>query len=77
VFDFATLSKQVGAKEGEATPGTPAAYPYFGCNPIRCQPGLREGTSSTTYVDAMDPPVLLVQGTAGKVVPYQLRGNGG
>jgi acetyl esterase/lipase/Tol biopolymer transport system component len=71
VFDFATLSKQAGAKEGQPTPATRAAYSYLGCGPIRCQPGLREGASSTTYVDAKDPPMLLVHGTADEVVPYQ------
>ncbi len=71
VFDFATLSKQAGAREGQPTPATQAAYAYLGCDPIRCQPGLREGASSTTYVDAKDPPMLLVHGTADEVVPYQ------
>jgi acetyl esterase/lipase len=71
VFDFATLFTQAGAGEGQPTPAIQAAYRYLGCDPIRCQPGLSEAASSTTYVDAKDPPMLLVHGTADEVVPYQ------
>jgi acetyl esterase/lipase len=68
VFDFSTLPEQAG-KQGEAT--TKAADLYLGCQPSRCQPGLREGASSTAYVDASAPPMLLIHGTADEVVPYQ------
>jgi dipeptidyl aminopeptidase/acylaminoacyl peptidase len=71
VFDFATLREQAGAKEGESTPGTQAASPYLGCDPIRCDKSVLEAASSTTYVDQKDPPMLLIHGTADQVVPYQ------
>jgi acetyl esterase/lipase len=72
VFDFTTLREQAGAREGETTPGTQAAGPYLGCEPSwRCPPGLREGASPVGYVDASDPPLLLIHGTADTVVPHQ------
>lgn len=71
VFDLTTLAQQAGMKEGQLPPGTQAAYAYLDCDPPRCRPGLREGASSTTYVDRTDPPMLLIHGMIDQTVPHQ------
>ncbi|MES2817493.1 MAG: alpha/beta hydrolase [Pseudomonadota bacterium] len=69
VFDFTTLREQAGAKGIAPTPGIQAATPYLGCDPASCPPGLAAGASSLPYVDAADPPMLLIHGAADRIVP--------
>jgi acetyl esterase/lipase len=59
IFDFATLGK---------APDSPAAR-YLGCAASGCDPQVVSASSAKTFVDAGDPPVLLVHGIDDRTVP--------
>lgn len=54
-------------------PGSPidASGPmrFFGCTPEGCPPGVFAKSSPISYVDAGDPPTLLIHGTSDTTVP--------
>ena len=43
---------------------------YLGCQAALCAPGFVASASPITYVDAKDPPFLLIHGTKDRTVPY-------
>lgn len=60
VYDFATLPESV-------VPG--AVNGYLGCVKSACPPDRIAAASPAAHVDAKDPPLLLLHGTADKTVP--------
>lgn len=62
VFDFAAMA--------DAADGNSAGGKLLGCNGP-CAAAAVQRASPLTYIDAKDPPFLLVHGTADKVVPAQ------
>lgn len=71
VFDFTSLTPPANpaSPPPAATarqPGGPAGY--FGCAPAAC-PDIAAKASPITFVDATDPPFLLVHGDGDKTVP--------
>lgn len=62
VFDFGALTAQRGGG------GDDAAERLMGCNG-RCGAETYALASPVTYIDAKDPPFLLIHGTEDKVVP--------
>jgi acetyl esterase/lipase len=49
-------------------PGGTGPAPYLGCVTPRCPKGTLVYASPTTYVDARDPPMLVIHGAADKLV---------
>ena len=49
--------------------GAPAENAYLGCIPSECPAYLVDAASPIAQADASDPPLLLIHGTADKVVP--------
>jgi dipeptidyl aminopeptidase/acylaminoacyl peptidase len=41
----------------------------LGCKPTACAAGFARSASPVGYIDASDPPVLLIHGSADKTVP--------
>jgi acetyl esterase/lipase len=72
IFDFATLAKQ-SAASGPQAPGSADSAPsrYLGCPLSTCEPAILAAASPSNYVDANDPPVLLIHGVDDHVVPIQ------
>jgi acetyl esterase/lipase len=62
IFDFAL----VGAGGADS-----AAARYLGCEPDRCGTATLAAASASAFVDATDPPVLLIHGVQDRVVPIQ------
>lgn len=72
VFDIATIAAQ--AREGNAFSRDVASVPEWrllGCFAQACKNGQIAAASPVTYVDATDPPMLLITGTEDTIVPYQ------
>ena len=71
IFDFATLAAQSGT--GPNSPAAPDSAParYLGCVLSKCTPAQLGAASPATYVDAKDPPVLLIHGVEDKTVPVK------
>jgi acetyl esterase/lipase len=71
IFEFATLGSQSAA--GNANASDPPAAPrrYLGCPHSKCTPRAAAAASATTYIDAKDPPVLMIHGVNDKTVPIQ------
>jgi len=65
VFDFSDLSHQ--SAEGDRSRG--AEYRYLGCVPGKCSAATLGAASAITYVDAKDPPVLMIHGVNDHTVP--------
>jgi acetyl esterase/lipase len=68
VFDFAPmLARQAG------TPGNPTLNPaenaLLRCTPATCTPEAVRAVSPANYIDAKDPPFLLIHGEKDAVVP--------
>ena len=64
LFDFTTVPQETDKRDH---PVMTASAAYLGCELDRCQPGLAEGASPVTYVDADTPPMLLIHGTADEL----------
>ena len=71
VFDFASIAAQ--AKQDKASsrdvPDT-AEWRLLGCFANKCENGQMAAASPVTYVNAKNPPMLLIVGSDDKIVPY-------
>lgn len=68
IFDFATLAAQSGAQSNSNDPaGGPARY--LGCPLAKCSSEVLARASAITYIDAKDPPMLLIHGINDHTVP--------
>jgi acetyl esterase/lipase len=72
VFDFATIAAQ--AREGKGLISRDVAdapeWRMLGCFAKECKQGQIAAASPVTYVDAKNPPLLLIVGAEDKIVPY-------
>jgi acetyl esterase/lipase len=64
IFDFAALGKVPDLFDASSAPGQ-----YLGCTASGCDAQVVSAASAKTYVDASDPPVLLVHGVDDRTVP--------
>jgi acetyl esterase/lipase len=67
IFDFTTLASRAG--NSGATNGGPSRY--LGCALAKCSPAALAAAGATTYIDAKDPPVLMIHGVNDHTVPIQ------
>jgi acetyl esterase/lipase len=72
IFDFSTLA----AQSNTSGPNSPAAVDsaparYLGCPLSKCTAAELGAASPATYVDAGDPPVLLIHGVNDRTVPVK------
>ncbi len=67
VFDFSDVLR------APATAGGPrdTEYRYLGCIAGKCSPATVAAASAITYVDAKDPPVLMIHGVNDHTVPIE------
>jgi acetyl esterase/lipase len=72
IFDFKQLVAQASAGATNF-PGRPdsADSRYLGCPATTCTNGAAEAASAVTYIDAKDPPMLLMHGSVDKTVPVK------
>lgn len=70
IFDFATLAQPGPHQTGSTAVGW-MPRSYLGCELLRCPPETLAFASSTTYIDAGDPPMLLIHGETDGVVSYR------
>jgi acetyl esterase/lipase len=68
VFDFTTIASQ-SSNATTSTTGGPARY--LGCALAKCARTALAAASPTTYIDAKDPPMLLIHGVNDHTVPIQ------
>lgn len=66
VFDFSQLVHARSA--GDWARGT-AEYRYLGCDPGKCPAATLAAAGAISYVDAKDPPVLMIHGVNDHTVP--------
>ncbi|TLZ15693.1 MAG: alpha/beta hydrolase, partial [Gammaproteobacteria bacterium] len=73
IFDFDRLAAQHGAAAGGVNPirADSADARYLGCPVSTCAAGVAAAASPITYVDAGDPPMLLVHGIEDRTVPVK------
>jgi acetyl esterase/lipase len=71
VFDFSTLAHQQGGTSAAAANPNSGPLRYLGCAPGQCPPEKAAAASATTYIDAKDPPVLMIHGVNDHTVPIQ------
>jgi len=73
IFDFDRLAAQHGAAAGGVNPirADSADARYLGCPVSTCAAGVAAAASPITYIDAGDPPMLLVHGVEDKTVPVK------
>lgn len=64
VFDFAPMLKRAAANP---SPNAPENM-LLRCDPARCDPALVARVSPVSFIDAKDPPTLLIHGEEDKVV---------
>ncbi len=72
VFDFATIAAQ--ARESGSFSRDVADVPEWrllGCFASECEHGQIAAASPVTYVNATNPPMLLIVGTDDTIVPYK------
>jgi para-nitrobenzyl esterase len=72
IFDFESLAgtpDAMGAAGATAPDSAPSRY--LGCALPACTPTALRAASVTTYVNAGDPPVLLIHGTEDRTVPIK------
>ena len=62
IFDFSDLAGQSSAPQ-------PAPNRYLGCVPGKCSAATLAAAGAITYVDAKDPPVLMIHGVNDHTVP--------
>jgi acetyl esterase/lipase len=71
VFDFSTLAHQQGGASTAAADPNSGPGRYLGCAPGQCPPEKLAAASATTYIDAKDPPVLMIHGVNDHTVPIR------
>jgi acetyl esterase/lipase len=71
IFDFTTLGSQSAAGNPNASDPPAAPRRYLGCEHSKCTPQAAAAAGATTYIDAKDPPVLMIHGVNDKTVPVQ------
>jgi carboxylesterase type B len=70
IFDFATVASETSST-ADATNASAAPSRYLGCALGKCSPEVLASASAIHYLDARDPPVLLIHGVNDKTVPVQ------
>jgi len=72
VFDIATIAAQARRDDtlSRDKPDAPE-WRLLGCFADACKDGRISSASPATYIDARDPPMLLVVGTGDRIVPHQ------
>jgi len=71
VFDLATIAAQARRDKAMSRDVRDAPeWRFLGCFASKCKKGRIAAASPVTYVDANDPPMLLVVGDADRTVPY-------
>jgi acetyl esterase/lipase len=71
IFDFEQMGPPPTA-EGTNTSDRPdAASQFLGCRIAACGPGVARAASAVSFVDAHDPPMLLIHGSVDRVVPVK------
>jgi acetyl esterase/lipase len=70
IFDFATLAGPA-ASAGGLNANDPSATParYLGCALATCGPKAIAAAGAASYLDAKDPPVLMIHGVNDRTVP--------
>jgi acetyl esterase/lipase len=71
IFDFSALAHQQGVTSTAASNPNSGPRRYLGCAPAQCLPEKVAAAGATTYIDAKDPPVLMVHGVNDHTVPIQ------
>ena len=71
IFDFTTLAKQSGASGPNVNDASASPAKYLGCALSKCSPQAIAAAGATTYIDAKDPPVLMIHGVNDHTVPIQ------
>ena len=71
VFDIATMASQAREENGSwrSVRNLPE-YLMLGCFASECKGGQIAAASAVSYVNAQDPPMLLIVGAEDKTVPY-------
>jgi acetyl esterase/lipase len=71
VFDFSTIAAQARKDKAASRDGREAPeWRLLGCSGRKCKKAAIAAASPVTYVDASDPPMLLVAGDSDTTVPY-------
>jgi acetyl esterase/lipase len=71
VFDLATIAAQARRDKAMSRDVRDAPeWRLLGCFASKCKKGRIAAASPITYVDANDPPMLLIVGDADRTVPY-------
>jgi acetyl esterase/lipase len=71
VFDLATIAAQARRDKALSRDVRDAPeWRLLGCFASKCKKGRIAAASPVTYVDANDPPMLLIVGDADRTVPY-------
>lgn len=71
VFDFAAIARQSGNTPASAAAPTAGPGRYLGCALAKCSAATLASAGAITYIDAKDPPVLLIHGVNDHTVPIQ------
>lgn len=70
IFDFAQMGPPPGANANAANRPPGADATFLGCKPGEVC-AARQNASAVNFVDANDPPMLLIHGSADRVVPVK------
>jgi acetyl esterase/lipase len=71
VFDIATMASQAREENGSwRNVRDSPEYLMLGCFASECKAGQIAAASAVSYVNAQDPPMLLIVGAEDKTVPY-------
>jgi acetyl esterase/lipase len=71
VFDIATMASQAREENGSwRSVWNSPEYLMLGCFASECKGGQIAAASAVSYVNAQDPPMLLIVGAEDKTVPY-------
>ncbi|HHE07397.1 MAG TPA: alpha/beta hydrolase [Chlorobaculum parvum] len=68
-YELRALFQQATAPDSSIDASGPMRF--FGCTPEGCPPGVFAKASPVSYVDAGDPPTLLIHGTSDTTVPAE------
>jgi acetyl esterase/lipase len=71
VFDFATIGRSQGGNGASSFEATSAPGKYFGCTASGCDKQIVRSASPVNFVDAGDPPTLLIHGERDRIVPIE------
>lgn len=66
-YELSSMFQQTTAPDSSIDPSGPLHF--FGCTREGCPPGVFTKASPISYVDANDPPTLLIHGSADTTVP--------